>query len=86
MISGYRPNNFFDEMTGVKRLGLLHIFSISGMHVAYFLSIIDQLMAWLGISRFRKAVIAILFWVDILSFPADPQPFTGSHHGNYWDY
>lgn len=61
LISGYRPNNFFDEMTGVKRLGLLHIFSISGMHVAYFLSIIDQLMAWLGISRFRKAVIAILF-------------------------
>lgn len=61
LISGYRPVNFFDEMTGVKKLGLLHVFSISGMHVAYFLSIVDQLMVWLGLSRFKKAVISILF-------------------------
>ncbi|MGF2395405.1 DNA internalization-related competence protein ComEC/Rec2 [Lentilactobacillus otakiensis] len=61
LISGYRPNNFFDEMTGVKKLGLLHIFSISGMHVAYFLSIVDQLMVWMGLSKFKKAVISIVF-------------------------
>ena len=60
LISGYRPNNFFDEMTGVQRLGLLHIFSISGMHVAYFLSFVDQLMAWLGLGRFKKAGISII--------------------------
>lgn len=60
LISGYRANDFFDEMTGVQRLGLLHIFSISGMHVAYFLSIVDQLMAWLGLSKLKQAIIAII--------------------------
>lgn len=61
LISGYRPVNFFDEMTGVKKLGLLHVFSISGMHVAYFLLIVDQLLAWLGLSRFKKSIISITF-------------------------
>ncbi|APR06414.1 ComEC family competence protein [Lentilactobacillus parabuchneri] len=59
LISGYRPTHFFDEMAGVKQLGLLHVFSISGMHVAYFLTIVDQLLAILELSRFKKAVISI---------------------------
>ncbi|EHO54015.1 DNA internalization competence protein ComEC/Rec2-like protein [Lentilactobacillus kisonensis F0435] len=59
LISGSRQSDFFDEMTGVKRLGLLHVFSISGMHVYYFLAIVGQLLGWLRLPKYYKAVIEL---------------------------
>lgn len=60
LISGSRQTDFFDEMTGVKKLGLLHVFSISGMHVYYFLAILNQFLAWLPLSKYGKAGIELV--------------------------
>ncbi len=57
LISGNRESNFFEEMTGAQQLGLLHIFSISGMHVYYFLTVIDRLLTILGLGKKVKIVI-----------------------------
>ena len=44
LISGYRDAEFYQETPGVTQLGLLHLFSISGMHVVYFLGLLDRLL------------------------------------------
>ncbi|MFT8994237.1 MAG: DNA internalization-related competence protein ComEC/Rec2 [Lentilactobacillus hilgardii] len=59
LISGNRENDFFTEMTGAQQLGLLHIFSISGMHVYYFLTILDQVLTLLGIGDRFKAIVKL---------------------------
>lgn len=67
LISGTRQSDFFDQMSGVKQLGLLHIFSISGMHVYYFLSILDRALTMLGFSGRLKGTVKLVclgdfFW------------------------
>lgn len=47
LISGYRDDSFYQLTPGVSKLGLLHLFSISGMHVYYFLGILDWCLGWL---------------------------------------
>lgn len=68
LISGTRQNDFFNEMTGVKQLGLLHAFSISGMHVTYFLIIINQLMNLVGLGKFKQAFIELICLVGYFVF------------------
>lgn len=60
LISGTRQSDFFDQMSGVKQLGLLHIFSISGMHVYYFLSILDRALTMLGFSGRLKGTVKLV--------------------------
>lgn len=59
LISGNRESDFFTEMTGVQQLGLLHLFSISGMHVYYFLGILTQLFSLMGLGRKPQAIIKL---------------------------
>ncbi len=49
LVSGVRENDFYTAMTGVTDLGLLHVFSISGMHVVYFLGLIEKIFSILGL-------------------------------------
>ncbi|WP_308440185.1 DNA internalization-related competence protein ComEC/Rec2 [Lentilactobacillus fungorum] len=60
LLSGSREADFFSEMTGVKQLGLLHIFSISGMHVYYFLAIIDQCLGLFRLPKAGKATVELM--------------------------
>lgn len=60
LISGTRENDFFEQMTGVKQLGLLHLFSISGMHVYYFLAIIDNVLTIIGVGKSGRRIIQLI--------------------------
>ncbi|WP_318765946.1 ComEC/Rec2 family competence protein [Lactiplantibacillus carotarum] len=61
LLVGMRPANFHTTMAGVQQLGLLHLFSLSGMHVILFLG----LLRW-GLIRLHLSRTAVDWW--LLSF------------------
>lgn len=58
LLIGMRPANFHTAMAGVQQLGLLHLFSLSGMHVILFLG----LLRW-GLIRLRLSLPTIDWWL-----------------------
>ncbi|MBM7618127.1 competence protein ComEC [Weissella uvarum] len=66
LILGYVPNHFFDEHQGLQKLGLIHLFSISGFQVQLLmvgLTFICRRLRWLKEQRliFLEGVL-IVFW------------------------
>ncbi|HAT55334.1 MAG TPA: DNA internalization-related competence protein ComEC/Rec2 [Lactobacillus sp.] len=51
LILGATAADFYTQNNGLKQLGLLHLFSISGMHVVYLVGLCRFLLARCGIPR-----------------------------------
>ena len=60
---GYKNTDFKEEMDGVQQLGLIHLFSISGMHV-YFL--IDLILMLASLSYIKREHVQ---WAMIIGLP-----------------
>ncbi len=58
LLIGMRPSAFREQMTGVQQLGLLHLFSLSGMHVILLMG----LLRWL-LLRCRLSPVAVDYWL-----------------------
>lgn len=57
LILGYVRADFYQENQGVKELGLLHLFSISGFQVTYFIILVGYLLRRFG---WWQEVVAIM--------------------------
>ncbi|UQS86470.1 DNA internalization-related competence protein ComEC/Rec2 [Nicoliella spurrieriana] len=51
LIIGEMNADVYDEIVGIKQLGLIHLFSISGLHVYYFISILERILIYLRLRR-----------------------------------
>jgi len=51
LLIGLRPTNFQTTMGSVQQLGLLHLFSLSGMHVILFANLLKWLLVRVHLSR-----------------------------------
>lgn len=51
LLIGNSPSDFYEKMSGVKQLGLIHLFSISGMHVVIFISLLRRLLIELHFNK-----------------------------------
>ncbi|WP_105956241.1 DNA internalization-related competence protein ComEC/Rec2 [Apilactobacillus quenuiae] len=54
---GEMSDSFAEELSGVKTLGLIHLFSISGLHVFYIVSVLTMIFIHLRISRERYLLL-----------------------------
>ncbi|KRM81206.1 hypothetical protein FD36_GL000103 [Fructilactobacillus sanfranciscensis DSM 20451] len=63
LVLGYKNTDFKEEMDGVQQLGLIHLFSISGMHV-YFL--IDLILMLTSLSYIKRERVQ---WAMIIGLP-----------------
>ncbi|KRM94041.1 DNA internalization-related competence protein ComEC Rec2 [Lentilactobacillus senioris DSM 24302 = JCM 17472] len=65
LISGYRETDFYEMTPGVTQLGLLHLFSISGMHVTYLLMLVEWGLKWLPdkLRSVLEAVMLIIYFI-----------------------
>lgn len=57
---GEMNNSFSEELSGVKTLGLIHLFSVSGLHVFYIVSVLTMILIHLRISRERYLIFLII--------------------------
>ena len=57
LIIGATANDFYTQNSGLKQLGLLHLFSISGMHVVYLVTLCQFILARLGVLREHSQLI-----------------------------
>lgn len=64
LLIGNVLSEFSDVMTGVTQLGLIHLFSISGMHVFLFVGLIRLVMVYAWIDR------EVINWVLVGVLPA----------------
>ncbi|WP_156403086.1 DNA internalization-related competence protein ComEC/Rec2 [Apilactobacillus ozensis] len=69
LLFGKIDNDFSDELNGVKTLGLIHLFSISGLHVYLLVSFIRKLFYVLGFHRqlVDKVIIILLPMFFVIS-------------------
>lgn len=51
LVLGARNQNFYEQLSGVKQLGLIHLFSISGLHVTLFMAIVERSLTVLKRSK-----------------------------------
>lgn len=58
---GSMDSSFNDELIGVKTLGLIHLFSISGLHVFYIVSLISLILKRLKLTKETRLIITCLF-------------------------
>ncbi|MCF6514891.1 DNA internalization-related competence protein ComEC/Rec2 [Lactobacillus sp. S2-2] len=61
LIYGEMDEEFNDEMNGVKQLGLIHLFSISGFHIYYLISLITFVFTIFRIRIERINLFIFLF-------------------------
>lgn len=61
LIYGEMNEDFNDEMNGVKQLGLIHLFSISGFHIYYLISLITFIFTIFRIRIERINLFIFLF-------------------------
>lgn len=59
LIVGVKEPDFYDELVGIKKLGLLHLFSISGFHVYYFLNLLKKLLS--KCNNLLSSLLQVLF-------------------------
>ncbi|UQS85514.1 DNA internalization-related competence protein ComEC/Rec2 [Apilactobacillus apisilvae] len=57
---GKMDDSFNDELSGVKTLGLIHLFSISGLHVFYIIGVLTFLFINCKISREKYLLLLII--------------------------
>ncbi|GLB46989.1 DNA internalization-related competence protein ComEC/Rec2 [Philodulcilactobacillus myokoensis] len=62
LILGSMNNDFNSELTGIKQLGLIHLFSISGLHVYYIVNMLELFFIYLRMKRedYRLLIMALL--------------------------
>lgn len=63
LLIGLRPADFQQRMAGIQRLGLLYLFSLSGMHVLLFI----KALRW-GLIRCRLSAQTVDWWL-LVSLP-----------------
>lgn len=51
LVFGYKNAEFKDEMAGIKQLGIIHLFSISGMHVYFLIDLLLMITSYLFIKK-----------------------------------
>lgn len=73
LLIGLRPLNFRPLMAGVQQLGLLHLFSLSGMHVILFIGLLKWLLIrlWLSYETVTACLLVMLPLYLILGGGAD---------------
>lgn len=60
---GYTRRDFYDDNLGIQKMGLVHLFSISGFQVAGLYVIWRRIGRWLGVTRERSLLILpLLLW------------------------
>lgn len=64
LVFGYKNIDFKTEMDGIQQLGLIHLFSISGMHVYFLIDLILMLTSLVHLKRERVQ------WGLIIGLPA----------------
>ncbi|WP_412990129.1 ComEC/Rec2 family competence protein [Pediococcus siamensis] len=64
LLIGYKDEFFAEDMTGVTKLGLLHLFSLSGLHVFYFCWLLKQIFLRFRITKETTN------WLLIILLPA----------------
>jgi competence protein ComEC len=57
---GDMDDAFNNELSGIKSLGLIHLFSISGLHVYYIVSLVTLILRLLRITREKIRLILLL--------------------------
>ncbi|MCK8624716.1 DNA internalization-related competence protein ComEC/Rec2 [Apilactobacillus xinyiensis] len=62
LIFGEMDNSFSEELTGIKTLGLIHLFSISGLHVYFLVMFIRKALYVIGFHKelVDKLIIIVL--------------------------
>ncbi|MEJ6400760.1 DNA internalization-related competence protein ComEC/Rec2 [Nicoliella sp. Es01] len=60
LIIGEASADVYDEVIGVKQLGLIHLFSISGLHVYYFIMVVELLLIWMRVKREHYQILIML--------------------------
>ncbi|WP_260365133.1 DNA internalization-related competence protein ComEC/Rec2 [Pediococcus ethanolidurans] len=61
LLIGFKDEAFDEDMEGVTTLGLLHLFSLSGLHVFYFCSLLKQFFLRLRFAKETTNILLILF-------------------------
>ena len=58
---GVMDNSFNDELSGVKTLGLIHLFSISGLHVFYIVNLLKMILGLFRVTREKTRWVILIF-------------------------
>ncbi|MBX8455748.1 DNA internalization-related competence protein ComEC/Rec2 [Apilactobacillus kunkeei] len=58
---GVMDNSFNDELSGVKTLGLIHLFSISGLHVFYIVNLLKMILGLFCVTREKTRWATLIF-------------------------
>lgn len=58
---GVMDSSFNDELSGVKTLGLIHLFSISGLHVFYIENLLKLILGLFRFTREKARWITLIF-------------------------
>mgnify|MGYP003364936929 CR=1 FL=1 len=61
LLIGFKDEAFDEDMEGVTTLGLLHLFSLSGLHVFYFCWLLRQLFLRLRVTKETTSILLICF-------------------------
>lgn len=78
LLFGYRQYDFYDELKVFTQNGLLHLFTISGMHVYFFLGWLDYFFRRVGLTYQQQclpflvasSLLSMLFGLNISIFRA----------------
>lgn len=57
LLIGETSTNFYEHQPGIKQLGLVHLFSISGMHVVYLLGLVRLILTLGGLTREKSQLL-----------------------------
>ena len=60
LILGETNQEMSPELSGIKQLGLIHLFSISGFHVYYLISLLEFVLVYLRVKREHYRLIIML--------------------------
>ncbi|WP_158609169.1 DNA internalization-related competence protein ComEC/Rec2 [Ligilactobacillus salitolerans] len=60
LVLGYQSEGFQDTMDNINQLGLLYLFTLSGMHVFYLITLIRWLLRQLGITKETTDLVLLL--------------------------
>lgn len=70
---GYTRRDFYDDNLGIQKMGLVHLFSISGFQVAGLYVIWRRIGRWLGVTRERSLLIVQVLLLGLLLFAGGVQ-------------
>ena len=70
---GYTRRDFYDDNVGIQKMGLVHLFSISGFQVAGVYVLWRKFGRWIGITRERALLIVQVLLFVLLLFAGGVQ-------------